>query len=72
MQLLASLDWLVGIRSMTGHVTEIVASALHYSLYFGEAAEAVSQIRTGTLFCSVLALCFRPLSLDHGIIPLLS
>lgn len=72
MQLSASLDWRVGIRSLTGHMTEIVVSALHHSVYFREAAEAISQIRTATLFCSVLALCFRPLNLDYGIIPLLS
>lgn len=72
MQPSASLDWLVGIHRLTVYMTEIVASALHHSFYFGEASEAVSQIRTATLFCSVLALRFRPLSPDYGIIFLLS
>lgn len=68
----ASLDSLVGIRRLTGHTTDIIASPLHHSFYFGEDAEAVSQIRTATLFCSVIALRLRALSPDYGIVLLLS
>jgi len=72
MQHSVSLDWLVGTYRLTGHITEITTSASHHSLYFGADAETVSQIRKTDLFCSGLALRYRPLRPDYGIILLLS